>query len=116
MYNFAAESSDFVVIWTWHHKKKKQPWDVDSNADTINSRLSHLSNWFRVKHATRDKYGRLALHTTTASHTFGSLSSLETAMRSFLEKFLEVCDLTKFLEEVQLIKLSVTNYIDKKGT
>ncbi|CAC5356902.1 unnamed protein product [Mytilus coruscus] len=107
------ESIDFSVIWTWHYTQKKHPWDVVSIVDTINSRISHLSDWFHVEYAEIDISGRLALQTTTASHTFSSLSSLEMAVKSFLGKFIEVCDLTKYLEEEQMIKLDVTNQFNE---
>ncbi|XP_052097970.1 uncharacterized protein LOC127732830 [Mytilus californianus] len=102
------ESVDFSVIWTWHYTQKKHSWDVVSIADTINSKIQHLRDWFHVEYAKIDISGRLALQTTTASHTFSSLSSLEMAVKSFLEKFIEVCDFEKYIEEEQMIKLDVT--------
>ncbi|CAG2235038.1 unnamed protein product [Mytilus edulis] len=93
------ESIDFSVMWTWHYTQEEHSWDVVSVVDTINSRKQYLRDWFGVEYAKIDISGRLALQTTTASHTFCSLSSLETAVKSFLGKFIEVCDFKNTLKK-----------------
>ncbi|VDI15692.1 Hypothetical predicted protein [Mytilus galloprovincialis] len=107
------ESIDFSVMWTWHYTQEEHSWNVVSIVDTINSRKQYLCDWFRTEYAKIDISGRLALQTTTSSHTFCSLSSLETAVKSFLGKFIEVCDFTKYLKEEQMIKLDVTSQINE---
>ncbi|CAG2219507.1 unnamed protein product [Mytilus edulis] len=107
------ESIDFSVMWTWHYTQEEHSWDVVSIVDTINSRKQYLRDWFGVEYAKIDISGRLALQTTTASHTFCSRSSLETAVTSFLGKFIEVCDFKKYLKEEQMIKLDVTSQINE---
>lgn len=110
MNNFPAESTDIGVFWTWHYTTK---WDVVSIVDTINSRILKLCDWFHVEFAKRDNSGRLTLQTTTASHTFCSLPSLEMAAKSFLGKFIEVCDLKKYLEDEQLIHIDVISQLNE---
>lgn len=100
-------------MWTFHYTQKEHSWDTVSILDTINSRKPHLRDWFGVEYAKIDISGRLALQTTTASHTFCSLSSLETAVKSFLGKFIEVCNFKKYLKEEQMIKLDVISQINE---
>lgn len=100
-------------MWTWHYTQEEHSWDVVSIVDTINSRKQYIRDWFCVEYAKVDISSRLVLQTTTASHTFCSLSSLETAVKSFLGKFIEVCDFAKYIKEEQMIKLDVTSHINE---
>lgn len=117
MFNFPVESTDFAVIWTWNYTHMQHSWNVISTVETINRSISNLSDWFHVDYAYCDISGRLVLQTTTTSHTLSSLPSLETAVKSFLGKFIEICDLRKYLKEEQLIIMDVTSqHNDDKGT